>query len=250
MDPTSLSTTALIAAAAEAAIVRSPDDPRLWDLIYALHCRATREVFVAAAAWCASSSVGQRRLGAEVLGELGFEDDFPFAREAEPVLLRLLGDAEPTVVVEALLALGTLGADNTMAICRLVAHPLVEIRAALARCLCDLAGPRVIPTLISLTRDRDAGVRRTATSGLCGLDREDTEDLRGALVERLGDEDPETREEAILALALLDDDRVEDALRAACDEPETSELIEMARMRVESRRDHDPRQPHWPPRPS
>jgi HEAT repeat protein len=207
-------------------------------------------VFAAAAAWCASSSIGQRRLGAEVLGELGFEDDFPFAREAEPVLLRLLVDTEPTVVAEALLALGTLGADNTIAICRLVAHPVVEVRAALARCLCDLAGPRVVPTLIRLTRDRDARVRRTATSGLCGLDREDTPDLREALVERLGDTDAETREEAIFALAQLDDDRVDDALRAACEEPETSELIEMARMQVESRRDLDPRRPHWPPRPN
>jgi hypothetical protein len=250
MDPTSLSTTILIAAAAEAATVRPPDDPGLWDLIYALHYRPTREVFAAAAAWCASSSIGQRRLGAEVLGELGFEHDFPFAREAEPVLLRLLVDAEPTVVAEALLALGTLGADNTIAICRLVAHPLVEVRAALARCLCDLSGPRVIPTLITLTRDRDAGVRRTATSGLCGLDREDTPALREALVERLGDADTETREEAIFALAQLNDDRADDALRAACEEPETSELIEMARLRVECRRDHDPRQPQWPPRPN
>ena len=94
----------------------------------------------------------------------------------------------------------------------------------------------MIPTLISLTRDAEADVRQLATSGLGGFDREDTEELRLALVERLDDPDAETREEAIFALAQLGDDRVDAALRAALEEPDTSELIEMAAMAVENRR--------------
>ena len=174
------------------------------------------------ASTCSASSVSMR--------------SFPFARESEPVLLPLLEDAEATVVAAAALALGTLGADDTATLCRAASHPAADVRAAVARSLCDLAGPGVIPTLIALTRDPEAGVRQLATSGLGGFDREDTEDVRLALVERLEDTDAETREEAIFALAQLGDDRVDAALRAALEEPDTSELIEMAAMAVENRR--------------
>ena len=148
----------------------------------------------------------------------------------------LLMDTDAAVVAAAALALGTLGADDTATLCRVAIHPAAGVRAAVARSLCDLAGPGVIPTLIALTRDPEAGVRQLATSGLGGFDREDTEDVRLALVERLDDADAATREEAIFALAQLGDDRVDAALRAALEEPDTSELIEMAAMAVESRR--------------
>jgi HEAT repeat protein len=236
MDHATLSTAALLADAAAAAIASDPDDRRLWDLIYALQERATRDVFEAAAAWCRSPIPPLRHLGVAVLGELGLDANLPFAREAEPVLLPLLADSEATVVAAAALALGTLGADDTATLCRAASHPGVDVRAAVARSLCDLAGPGVIPTLIALTRDPEAVVRQLATSGLGGFDREGTEDVRLALVARLEDTDADTREEAIFALAQLGDDRVDGALRAALDEPETSELIEMAAMAVESRR--------------
>lgn len=236
MDHATLSTTTLLADAAAAAIASNPDDRRLWDLIYTLQERATRDVFEAAVAWCRSPSPPLRRLGVEVLGELGLDASFPFARESEPVLLPLLQDVDTTVVEAAALALGTLGAEDTATLCRVAGHPAASVRAAVARSLCDLAGQGVIPTLITLTRDPRADVRQLATSGLGGRDREDTEDVRLALVERLEDTDAETREEAIFALAQLGDDRVDAALRAALDEPETSELIEMAAMAVENRR--------------
>ena len=152
------------------------------------------------------------------------------------MLLPLLHDDDATVIAAAALALGTLGADDTATLCRAASHAAADVRAAVARSLCDLAGPGVVPTLIALTRDPEAAVRQLATSGLGGFDREDTEALRLALVERLTDTDAETREEAIFALAQLGDDRVDAALRVALEEPETSELIEMAAMAVESRR--------------
>ena len=44
MDHATLSTTALLADAATAALTSDPDDRRLWDLIYALQERATRVI--------------------------------------------------------------------------------------------------------------------------------------------------------------------------------------------------------------
>jgi hypothetical protein len=232
MDHATLSTTTLLATPPLPHRL-GPDDRRLWDLIYALHERATRDVFEAAAAWCRVAERAAPRSRCRRARRARSRRQLPFARESEPVLLPLLQDADATVVARAL-ALGTLGADDTATLCRAASHAAAIVRAAVARSLCDLAGPGVIPTLITLTRDPDADVRQQATSGLGGFDREDTEELRLALVERLQDTDTETREEAIFALAQLGDDRVDAALRVALEEPETSELIEMAAMAVET----------------
>src|SRR5687767_4375758 len=107
MSVSSLSTTALLADVAEVATTLGPlDERRLWDLICALRERATREVFDAAAAWCASSAPVLRTVGADVLGELGWAVEHPFAKESEPVLLPLLRDQDTNVVAAAALALG------------------------------------------------------------------------------------------------------------------------------------------------
>jgi HEAT repeat protein len=246
-----LSTTELLRKAAELATPREDlDDRRLWALIDALHARASREVFDAAAAWCGSPAPILRQLGASVLCDLGFEQDTPFARESDAVLLRLLTDADVGVVVAAIRALGALGVEDTTALCRVANHASTDVRAALAESLCILEGPDVVPTLIQLTRDPDTVVRRNATSGLGGIDHDDTESLREALLERLRDPDADTREEAIFVLAQLGDERVGAALREARTEPETSELIEMAAMAFEHRRQPGRPIARWPAKPS
>jgi HEAT repeat protein len=251
MDFSTLSTPDLLARAEDAARPdRTIADRVRWELVYELQDRATREVFAAAVAWCRASEPRLREIGVDVLAELGLDADFPFARESEPVLLTLLDDAEPSIVARAALALGTHGADDTASLCRIAAHPVVEVRAALARSLCDLCGPGVMPTLLALSRDAEADVRRSATEGLTGLDREDTEEIRLALVERLGDDDTETREAAIFGLALLEDDRVDEALQAAAEDPDASCLIDMAAMHLEFRRDSDAKPWPRPPRPN
>jgi HEAT repeat protein len=253
MDYSTLSTTDLLARAADAARADGGGggaDRVRWGLVYELHDRATPEIFAAAAAWCRAPDAALRTLGVDVLAELGLEADCPFAKESEPVLLTLLDDPDATVVAGAARALGILGADDTASLCRIAAHPNAEVRVALARSLCELCGPGVMPTLLALSRDAEVEVRRLAASGLTGLDREDTEEIRLALVERLRDDDAETREEAIFGLAMLDDDRVDEALRAAKEEPDTSELIEMAAMHLECRRDPDAKPLPRPRRPN
>ena len=63
MDPAALSTTDLLARAAESALDPARDEPALWRLIDQLHDRPTREVFDAAVAWCRAPEGDLRLLG-------------------------------------------------------------------------------------------------------------------------------------------------------------------------------------------
>jgi HEAT repeat protein len=70
-----------------------------------------------------------------------------------------------------------------------------------------------VGTLIELTRDRKAHVRDWATFALGVQIEMDTPEIRQALVERLSDEDADTRAEAMVGLARRGDRRVLPALR-------------------------------------
>jgi hypothetical protein len=93
-----------------------------WALVCELHRCGGRPVFERGVAWCGSPDPLLRCLGADVLGQLGFEEQYPFADEATPVLMALLDDAEVTVVSSALVALGHLGTGDCAGICALAGH--------------------------------------------------------------------------------------------------------------------------------
>ncbi|PYR46312.1 MAG: hypothetical protein DMF89_22535 [Acidobacteria bacterium] len=130
-----------------------------------------------------------RCLGADVLGQLGFEEQCPFADEATPVLVALLDDAEATVVSSALVALGHLGTGDCAGICALAGHESEEVRHSVAYCLGTRDEPVARQTLTLLSRDSDPDVRDWATFGLGTLSdfgqRRDTPRF-GCAPERLG----------------------------------------------------------------
>jgi HEAT repeat protein len=229
MDLTAIPTTEMLARAAEAAQGAGRLDAQsVWPLIYELQDRCEREVFDAAVAWCASPVAPIRELGASVLGELGLDEYLPFARESHAPLLALIDDPDSTVIATALWALDSLEGGDTEAICRRAAHPDREVRIAVARCLGDHCGETAVRTLLALIIDPEPEVRCLATSALGSLRDEDTEEIRRALVARLSDEHGVTREEAIYALAIRGDARVDFALASALSDPNAGELIRMA----------------------
>lgn len=237
MDLSAIPTTELLARAAEAARSNPAiDDGDIWPMIYELHERPEPAVYAAAARWIESPLLGHRRLGTYVIADLGYERDYPFADLSEPLLLARLLDRDALVVATAVSALGQHQRGPTQALCELARHEVKEVRMAVARSLADREDGVGTSTLIALCADAEVDVRRLAANALASETQEDTEEVRLALVRCLADEDRETRDEAIFGLAMLDDPRVEEAMRAALARPDTSEIVHMAAFHSAERR--------------
>src|SRR2546423_664519 len=97
------------------ALARSAEDEdAYWAVVSELHTRVNDHTFRIADVLCDSLAVGERCLGADVLGQLGAVEgqtaaEGPFASAAGRVLLRLLEeDDEPAVLSSAAIGLGHL----------------------------------------------------------------------------------------------------------------------------------------------
>jgi hypothetical protein len=192
------------------------DEGRAWDHVVTLHYRATREVLTAAVALCDSECPVERRLGADVLGQLGVPDR-AFPEECNAALCRLLRrEADPDVLESACIACGhTQHPAAVPLLARLKSHPRVEVRSAVVHGLLAREDPQAVACLIVLSEDPDEDVRDWATFGLGTQIDMDTPAIRDALARRLDDPDPITRGEAFVGLARRKDERVVPALLEA-----------------------------------
>jgi HEAT repeat protein len=189
-----------------------PDSEEARSALATLSYRGTRTEFDAAVRLARSAAPGERALGAEVLGRLGW-DEKAYLDESLNVLLPMLEDPDVTVVKSAAYALGHRGDPRgAEPVARLRAHASDDIRAAVAYSLASLVlpAPEAVSTLVGLTTDRCAEVRDWATFGLRSEAEEgrlDTPAVRDALAARCRDDDAEVRGEALLGLASLRDAR-------------------------------------------
>jgi HEAT repeat protein len=195
-----------------------------WAAVTELHRRGNPQTFEAAAEWCHSDHPLLRSLGADVLGQLGFDAGHPFAEASTSQLLSLLRDLDPGVTSSALVALGHLRTGEPEAISELATHASAEVRHAVAFCLGGREEAAARETLIRLSRDVDAEVRNWATFALGTLSEADTSALREALIARLTDRDPDVRGEAMRGLAARQDERVVSAILQELQRPDGSEL--------------------------
>lgn len=188
----------------------SDDSEERWFLVSALHARPEQTVFDTAVAWCRSSIAVERAVGADILGQLGAGSQprpLPFAAESTPILVRLRQDSSDQVVESALIALGHLNAGEPDQIASLGSHPSPDVRHAVAFALGGREDGASLQALLHLSSDDDRDVRDWATFALGTLSEADRPEIRTALVERLSDEDPEIRGEAMLGLACRGDTR-------------------------------------------
>ena len=179
----------------------SRESDELWALVHELRRRGDVEIFRAAVGWSTAEAPALRCLSADLLGQLGHEQSYPFATESAPTLAKLMGDADPGVIACALIAFGHLRLGDTAFIADLASHPDARVRHAVAVCLGPREEETATRTLTLLSRDDDRDVRDWATFGLGSMSVADSPAVHEALTARLGDSDHEVRGEAMVGLA-------------------------------------------------
>lgn len=179
----------------------SRESEELWALVHELRRRGDAETFRAGVGWSASEERALRCLSADVLGQLGYDQSYPFATGSVPILTRLLLDTEPDVIACAVIALGHLRLGDTALIADLASHADTNVRHAVAVCLGPREAETATRTLVLLSRDEDRDVRNWATFGLGTMSEADSPAIQEALTARLGDSDHEVRGEAMVGLA-------------------------------------------------
>ena len=201
-----------------------PDEESAWDAVVILHYRGSREVLEAAASLCDSPCPLERKLGADILGQLGVPDR-TFPEECTAVLIELLKHESDDEVLQSIcVALGHIGAPEAIAeLVELKSHPCVMVRHGVVLGLTGLTEPLAIGTLISMTTDSDELVRDWATFGLGTQLDVDTSEIRDALYARLFDEDEVVRGEGLVGLARRKDPRVFEPLLRELEKYPTAE---------------------------
>jgi hypothetical protein len=211
----------------------SQDEESYWAVVTELHTRVNDHTFRIADVLCDSLAVGERCLGADVLGQLGAADgatpaESPFASASGRVLMRLLEeDDEPAVLSSAAIGLGHLRDERAIdRLAALVAHASPDVRIAVVHGLMGYDDDRAVHALLRLSGDEVASVRDWATFALGVQIERDTPEVREALAARLDDDDANTRDEAIRGLAVRGDARAVEPALAAEPTPEIEEAIE------------------------
>ncbi len=212
-------------------LVGDYEDEVPWAAVHELQRLGTREVFDRAAEWCASVEPIKRARGADILAQLGRTSEHPgnnYPEESLAVISSLIQtEKESRPLGSAIYALGHIG--DPRAVSLLVQyrnHSVPEIRSALAFALGNFSGDaNAADILVHLSRDEDEDVRDWATFGIGALGKVDSPAIRDALIGRLDDSFEDARQEAIVGLARLKDERVLPALLLALDQPEVPDII-------------------------
>lgn len=166
-----------------------------------VHYRGGLQEFQSGLALLWSSDPLERAVGADVLGQLGWQDR-AFLEESVDALLGALRDPDQSVVESSIIALGHRASSRAIdAILPFVDHPSSDLRYASVHGLMPHETPIVIDALVKLSRDTDRDVRDWATFTLASQFASDSSTLKAALRERVEDPDPEVRGEAIVGLA-------------------------------------------------
>jgi HEAT repeat protein len=174
--------------------------------------RGGREEFEIAERLANSKLVQERRVAADILAQLGWQDS-TYLSESIEILLRLLGDPEAVVLQAAAIACGHRKSPLTVArLVELAKHPSSDVRYGVSYGLAGQDEPAAVAALVLLSKDQDRDVRDWATFALGSQTDLDTSELRDALRARLSDEDPEVRGEALVGLGRRHDEHLKSAV--------------------------------------
>lgn len=196
------------------AALTEADEDVAWQPVAALHFRGSREVLDRARSLCLSGCAFERRIGADILGQLGVPDR-TFPDDCREILLKMLAfESNHDVLHSALIALSHNDfSDVVPYIVPWTRHADSRVRYGAAFALAGHEDEAAVNCLIRLSSDVDSDVRDWATFGLGTQCDIDTPQIRDALAARLDDSDDDTRAEAIMGLARRGDQRVASAIQ-------------------------------------
>jgi len=207
------------------------DDDAPWAAVHELRRLGTQEIFERAVEWCRSTDPLRRARAADVIAQLGKTADHPehaFPEDSFIVIASLIKiETAPVPLSSEIQALGHIGNPRAVRILSpFQIHPDVGVRFALACALGSFADdPMAVDALVKLTRDEDEDIRDWATFGIGALSKSDSSAIREALVARLDDEFEDAREEAIVGLVRLKDERVLPALLIALEQEDVPDIM-------------------------
>jgi HEAT repeat protein len=227
---------ALLAHAVEEATRSDEDDDGYWAAVAWLRKKGVEQVWSLVAPLVGSPVPQVRAL---IPDTLRYFAPHPLREETVALLATMLETETSPLVLESLAGafvdLRHPRAEELLP--ALLDHPDPRVRGAAIHGLLSVAGPATVGHFVRASTDDDADVRNWSTFGLRMLlgdmgdaDVIDTEEVRNALLARLGDEDEEIRAEAILALATRRDLRALPTLQSELrDWPQWDHCIEAAR---------------------
>jgi HEAT repeat protein len=189
------------------------DENKAWKAVSVLHYRGTEEALLAAKALCYSEDPHVRKVGVDILGQIGVpERSFP--EECVTTLLDLIQREEHAEVLYSIgVALGHHRDVRAVApLVPLKTHLHPKVRYGVVFGLMCHEDPLAIVTLIELMEDVDDEVRDWATFAIGSQIEVDTPQIREALFRRVEDPDPDARGEALKGLANRGDERVVEPL--------------------------------------
>ena len=214
--------------------IDDPDSPASLRAVAELHKRTDAATLAAAVELCKSADDKRKRLGAIILGQLGYSNNV-FREERYAALEGLLlaemaTAASPEVLNDVCVALGHLIDRRAVPIVlKLIGHPSAEVRFGVVAALSCHEDEAAIAGLIRLSTDDDDDVRDWATFGLGQLIDADTAAIRAVLHARLEDANVDVRSEAIGGLARRQDKTILPVLVRELNERVASPLLEAAR---------------------
>ena len=200
------------------------DEDEYWDVVSELQGKGGQNLLERATDLTTANDPAMRRLGCDILGQIGYNEGFPYRTITLPVLMEALTrESDASVIAAAIRALGHHGLPDPLElVVPHATHADSRVRIAVAHALPTICGTgwltsthHGVVALIKLTGDEDSKVRDWATFGLGTQLAVDGPTVRDCLFARLEDTDADTRAEAMVALARRHDPRIITFVREA-----------------------------------
>jgi HEAT repeat protein len=211
----------------------APDDTEheeAWPVIEAMKDYGG-EALKAGLALLESEDATERVVGCDLLGQLSNPGESLWGPEVASALVRLAERETDTDVWWSLAgALGhTWSAIGAPVLARLASHPdagvRLQVACALPNCAEGADPELAVPPLLALMEDEDELIRDWATFAIARQMDVDGHHVRDALAAHVDDDDPETRDEALVGLARRRDPRALPIVVTRLQEASVGELV-------------------------